>query len=848
MWTWTLVEQLRLDLRYALRMMRTDRVLTALAIVTLALGIGANTAIFSVINTLMLRPLPVRAPHELVQMFSTLPGDPMRVAGFPWRFYERFRDHNSVFADLIGTTTSRFAVSREGLDAERVEGAHVTGNLFSALGVTPAAGRLIGPQDDRLGDAGAAVAVLSWSCWQSRFNLDPAIVGKSLTIDGVPVTVIGVAPRGFFGLAVGLKPDVWLPAAAAPMLQAAAAAANANASASARAGANASGNRQPAALDRLTLGLMGRLKPGVSLAQAQAEISVLNQWRVEELAKASTNPTIRQSTLVVAPAGQGLSVLQDLWGRALFTLMAVVCLVLFVACLNVAIMLLARSAARQREMAVRVSLGAGRWRLVRQVLTESLLMSGVASLLGLVVAYVGANALVRSLASGRPMPGLPERLAIDIPLDLHVLLFTAAAAALTGLLFGMAPAWSAFSSAPVSLLRHAGETKSRRLFGKSLVVAQVGLSVVLLSAAGLFVGHLSNLRDVELGLRRESTLLVTLEPAGAGYSRQQLTVLYRELLDRLDTIPGVRAATLSGISPVSGAGWSRLVDVEGFHEAAGDRRYVSLNAVAPKYFETYGTPLLAGRDFEVEDEGRPRVAIVNQAMARYYFGDGNPLGRHVTVDGEGGPYEIVGVAGNAKYSDPHEAVPRTLYLHAFQDGRIGSQFALRTSTAPAAVAADVRRVVTDVLKTVKVGKMTTLAEQVDASLVPERLLAALSGLFGALGALLAAIGLYGLLAYTVTRRAHEIGVRMALGATRGDVTRMVLNGALALVFAGLVAGVPLSILSKRLAMMLVEGVSAGSPFPIGAAAASMIIVGLLASYIPARRAARVEPRDALRHD
>jgi predicted permease len=715
---------------------------------------------------------------------------------------------------------------------------------------------LIGPQDDRLGDAGAAfggaaVAVVSWSYWQSRFDLDPAIVGKAITIDGVPVTVIGVAPRGFFGLAVGLKPDVWLPVAMAPVLEQARANASASASAGtgATASASAAGNPQTA-LDRLTLGVMGRLKPGVSLAQAQAEMSVLDRWRIEDLAKASTNPLIRQLKLIVAPAGEGFSVLQALWGRTLFLLMAVVCLVLIVACTSVAIMLLARSGVRQREMTVRVSLGASRWRLLRQVLTESLLMSFIASLLGLFIAYAGASALVHGLTSGRRLPGLPERLLVDVQIDLRVLLFTAGAAVLTGLLFGMAPAWSAFSSAPVSLLRHAGETRSRRLFGKSLVVAQVALSVVLLSAAGLFVGHLSNLRDLDLGFRRESTLLVTLEPQGAGYSRQQLTSLSHELLDRLATIPGVRLATLSAITPVSGAGWSRLVDVEGFHEAAADRRYVALNAVAPRYFETYGTPLVAGRDFRFDDEGRPRVAIVNQAMARYYFGDGNPLGRHVTVDGEGQsqPYEIVGVVGDAKYADPHEKAPRTLYLHAFQDGRIGSQFALRTDTAPAAIADDVRRAVGDVLKTVKVGKVTTLAEQVDASLVTERLLATLSGLFAALGALLAAIGLYGLLAYTVMRRTNEIGVRLALGATRGDVTRMVLNGALALLFAGLVAGVPLSMLGRRLAARMVEGVSTGSQFSIVLAAAAMIAVGLLAAYVPARRAARVEPRDALRHD
>jgi predicted permease len=827
MWVWILVEPLAHDLRYALRMLRSDRTLTTLAVVTLALGIGGTTAIFSLINPLMVRKLPVRAPDQLVELLSIFPGEPPRPGGFSWRAYEHYRDRNAVFSDLIGTSVSRFRVSGDGLDPDTVDGGHVTGNFFAALGVRPALGRLIGPQDDQ---PGAAVAVLSWPYWKSRFNLDPAVVGKRLTVDGVPVTVIGVTPREFFGLIVGLRPNVWLPAAAAPMIQQ----------------ASGRGNRQPG-LDRLSLGLMGRLKPGVSMSQARADMSVLDRWRVEELARASSNPLTRQLKIDVAPAGAGFSVLRDQWARPLFVLMAVVGLVLLIACINVATMLLARSAARQREMAVRVSLGAGRIRLVRQVFTESLLISSVAGLFGVLLAYAGASALVRILASGRSLPGLPEQLQIDVHPDLPVLLFTAGVSLLTGLAFGMAPAWSAFTSAPASLLRHAGETRSRRRFGKGLVVAQVVLSVVLLTAAGVFVGHLSNLRNVDLGFRRDAVLLATLEPEGGGYNRQQLTVLYRELLGRLQAIPGVRLATLSAVTPVSGAGWSRFVNVEGFREDAGERRYVSVNAVAPKYFETFGTPLVAGRDFQFEDEGRPPLAIINQAMAQYYFGSANPIGRHVTFDGEDRPYQVVGVAGNAKYGDLHEAAPRTIYLNAFQEGRIASQFALRTDVAPAAVAGEVRRAVRDVLKTVRVGKVTTLADQVNASIVPERLLATLSGLFGVLGSALAAIGLYGLLAYTVVRRTHEIGVRMALGATRDDVTRMVLKGALGLVCAGLAVGVPVAVVGTRLAGRSMN-LPVQSPFPITFAAAAMIAVALLAACVPARRAAGVEPREALRHD
>ena len=343
---------------------------------------------------------------------------------------------------------------------------------------------------------------------------------------------------------------------------------------------------------------------------------------------------------------------------------------------------------------------------------------------------------------------------------------------MTGVLFGLAPAWNAFASAPASSLREiggAGDTRSRRLFGKSLIVAQVALSVVLLSAAGLFVGHLSNLRNLDLGFDRHSVLLVTLNPQGSGYNRIQLSRLYRDLLQRLQAIPGVRSASLSGATPIEGAAASRFASVEGFQEKPEDRRYLMLNGVGPKYFETLGTPLIAGRDFQFEDAGRPRVTIVNQAMARHYFGGGSPIGKHVTFDGDDMPYEIVGIVGDAKYLDLHEAAPRTVYLNAFQDGFINSQFSLRTDVPPTAIAGEVRRAVSDVLKTVRVAKVTTLAEQVDASIVPERLIALLAGFFGVLGASLAAIGLYGLLAYTVARRTNEIGIRMSLGATERDV-------------------------------------------------------------------------------
>ena len=822
MWAWDSLEQLWQDTRYALRGMRRSPGFTVVAILSLALGIGANTAIFSLINTLMLRMLPVRAPERLVELLEKYPGEP-RGSYFSLPSYEHYRDDNHVFSGLIGVYGSHFNVRGAGLEPEIVPGECVTGNFFSVLGLKPAIGRLIGLEDDRVGAAGSAVAVLSWSYWKDRFNLDPAILGKRIFLNDVPLTVIGVTPPEFFGLQVGLRPDIWTPLAEEPAMH------------------------HPSQIGGGGLSLMGRLKPGVSIEQARAEMRVLFQWTIEERARNSKDPVVRQLRFEIEPAGAGFSRLRDQFAKPLLLLIVVVGLLLLIACTNIASLLLARGAARQHEIALRVSLGAGRFRLVRQVLTESLLLSGAGSLLGIFLAYFGAGALVRILTSGRQI----VHIEIPVRIDAHVLLFTAGVALLTGVLFGLAPALRAMATAPASSLREigrAGETRFRRLFGKSLVVAQVALSVVLLSAAGVFVRNLSNLENLDLGFRRDHVLLVTLDPAQGGYTGERLSIAYRELLARLEAIPGVRSATISGPGPLSGAGASRFVTVEGHPERPEDRRYISVSWVGPKYFETLGTPLLGGRDFNFRDGGGPRVAIVNEAMAHYYFGGGNPIGKYVMFDGDTKPYEIVGVAGDAKYYEIREAAPRTIYLDTFQSSSPSSTFALRTSIDPEAVTPAVRRAVYELLKTIPVAHVTTLSGQVDATIVPERLIALLSSLFGALGSLLAAIGIYGLLAYTVARRINEIGIRMALGATRSHVTRMVLGDALGMVCVGLAIGVPIAMWAKRVAASLIPDLPAKSAVPVAFGAVAMIALALLAAYAPARRAAHVDPMEALRHE
>ena len=817
MWGWSSLELLWQDARYALRGMRRSPAFTAVAVLSLALGMGANTAIFSLINALMLRMLPVRDPGQLVELLFKAPGQD-HFNAFGWRDYEHYRENNHVFSGLVASSDTPFAIRGDGLEPEIVRGGFVSPNYFSVLGVSPALGRLIGMEDGSASAPGN-IAVVSWAYWKSRLGSDPAVIGRQILDGDHPLTVVGVAPRGFVGLEPANPQDIWLPLT--PQ------------------------HPSYAATARYWLRLAARLKPGMSLKQARAEMAVLYRWTVEEEFKTSDDRSVRSWKIEVQPAGAGLSQLRDQFGKPALVLMAVVALLLLIACANMASLLLARGSARRREMAVRVSLGAGRWRLLRQGLTESVMLAAWGGLIGILLAYWGTGVLVRIMGSGR------QRVELQAHPDPAVLLFTAGIALLTGVLCGLAPAWQAYRAAPVSFLRASAagsETRGRRLFGKSLVVAQVAFSVVLLSAASLFIRHLSHLEHLDLGFRRDHVLLVQLNPSGSGYDRERLSRAYNELLARLEAIPGVRSATMCGFFPMAGVGGMRPATVEGYQAKPGERRYLSESWVAPKYFATFGIPLVMGRDFSFGDQGHARVAIVNQTLVRYFFGDRNPIGRHITFDGDSQPFEIVGVVGNAKSGDMREPALRFVYLNSFQLGTESSRFALRTSVDPEAVAGDVRRVVRGLLKTVAIENMKTLAAQVDGAIVPERLSAMMSGLFGALGALLAALGLYGLLAYTVARRIHELGIRVALGASRSDVTRMVVGEALGLSCAGLAVGVPIAYWGRRFAVSLIPELPVQGVIPLVFGAAVMVILAWLAAYLPARRATRVDPMEALRYE
>src|SRR5215467_5301810 len=619
-------------------MLRKSPGFSAVAVLTLALGIGASTAIFSLINGLILRTLPVKDPRQLVELLAHAPGDPEPGFNeFSWDAYRIMRDGDHVLSDLfIGSTMNFGPVRVDNLQPQTVFVGSVGGNFFQALGVQAAAGRLIGPDDVHVGYH-APVAVVSWSFWKSRFNLDPGIVGKKIVVgDDAPLTIIGVTHRGFYGLSEQSKQDIWWPISLDPSQG---------------------------------FPLLARLKPGVSVGQARAEMAVLFQTAMNA---PNAGPFTKGVQLRIKPAGNGVSTpLTQMLSAPLTVLMAMVGLLLLLACANLGGLLLARGASRQHEMTVRVCLGAGRGRLIRQTLTESLLLSITGSALGIFLAYFGSRGLVRIFASGRQIIEAPVHFESLSNPDWHVLFFTGAIAITTALLFGAAPAIRACRPIPAQPLQSApltGESRSQRLFSKGLVASQVAFSVVLLTSAALFVGYLLHLRSLNPGFRSDHLLLVTLDFTHSGHNAAQFPRLSQELVMRLDAIPGVTSATFSSVSPIEGPGAGASAFAEGYPD---NRHDVRLNDVAPGYFETYGTPLLTGRYFSAEDQGKPPVAIMNRAAARECFGSENPIGKrltlsHINLTKSQITYEVVGVVENAKYDDIREPAPPTIYPDLLQ--------------------------------------------------------------------------------------------------------------------------------------------------------------------------------------
>jgi len=518
-------------------------------------------------------------------------------------------------------------------------------------------------------------------------------------------------------------------------------------------------------------------------------------------------------------AAAGLSTHPGRFGKPVAIVISIAGLLLLLACVNLASMLLARGASRQREMSIRTGLGASRLRLIRQAITESLLLSIIGASLGFGVSYLAVNALTTIMAGGR----LHERVVLNLKPDADSLLFTATVAIVSGLLFGLAPALLTKPSRRI------------RKLGYALVVAQVAIAVVLLGAAALYTGYVADLRSLNLGFNRENVILMQLD-GSRGHEKPRAV----ELIRRHESVPGVRSASISGMSPIQGAGASRMVLADGFTEDPDARRYTSLNSVTPRYFESLGIPLLEGRDFRFNDEGRQRVAIVSQSFARHYFPNRGAIGGHVRFEGRTTVHEIIGVIGDAKYLEIKESPPRTMYMNTLQDRNIVSQYVIRTAIQPEAIVNEARRIAKEVTPDARIERVATLADQVDASVVPKRLITQLANLFGALGGLIAAIGIDSLLAYTVARRTNEIGLRMALGATRGNVLAMILRQALIITAAGVSLGSTVA--------LQIPGLPAKVGMPASIAAAAMLVITLAAAYVPARRASRIEPVQALRYE
>jgi predicted permease len=815
------------DLRYGARMLLKSKSLTVVAALSLALGIGANTAIFSLIDAVLLKMLPVERPEQLYFIQNVGPRNENGGAP-PYPCFERFREQNQSFSSLAAFTSRDPKVNIDG-QVEEVSGQYVSGNYFSLLGVNAILGRTFIPADDAVpgrGGQDGLVAVISYNYWTRRFGQSPEVIGKVIRIGNDPVTIIGVTPPEFYGLVPGREANISLPI-------------------------SMEGAQMLAERTSWWFQAVGRLKPDAQPEQARAELDTIFQSYMNETNFNAESRRDNFAWIALSQASKGLNSLRRQFSQPLQALMVIVAMVLLIACANVANLLLARATARRKEFAVRLALGASRFRLVRQMLTESLLLVSLGGLLGLLFARWGSAFLVSFFATGR------GRLFVNLPLDYRVLLFTAGVALITGLIFGLAPALQATRIDPNPALKESAGTsaRSRLRLGKSLVVAQVALSLVLLIGAGLFVRTLYNLKNTDAGFQSEGVLTMKVNPPETIYQGERLVNLWKDALARVERLPGVRSASLCALSPLDGGNRGVLVGVSGFTPRAEREKGIRLNQVSPDYFRTFGIALLQGRGFtDADHESAPKVALLNETAARFYFSDRSPIGEQINFfpnrPNATLSYQIVGVVRDSRYQNLREPDTRLVYLPVAQKvDRLGRlTLAVRAEGRPAdltnAISNEIRAIGSDILLT----NIATLNEQVDQSLLQERLVATLSLFFGLLALLLACIGLYGVMGYDVARRTHEIGIRMALGASANRVVRLVLRQTLLWVALGVALGLGAALATTRLVESLLFGLKPNDPLTIGMAALLLLAVAGVAGYLPARRAARVDPLIALRHD
>ena len=837
-----LVETLMQDVRYGLRMMRRSPGFTAVAVASLALGIGANTAIFSLINAVMLKMLPVKNPEQLVVLNWTArqlpdigyngntwgqPGGPISGSSISYPAFQQLRAGNQVLSDLFGFADIEQANVNVDGHAEIASGHLVSGNYFSALGVRTAVGRTFTDADDQPGAVPAAV--ISFRYWNRRFGMDPGVVGKVVAVNGAPAVIIGVTPREFFGLSPGDYPDIWLPISMQPRIK------------------PQWGGEKRSLLQvpgYWWVQSWGRLKPGVSQQQASAALNVMFRQSIRGVL--SSAPPEKTPSVELRPGAKGLDYLRSEFSQPLFIVMSVVGLVLLIACANVANLLLARSTARRKETAVRMAMGAGRLRLIRQLLTESILLATLGGVLGVALAFWGGDLLLR-LASPWETP-----LTLDIRPDAHILIFCAALSLLTGILFGLAPAVRATRLDASPVLKAglgSGPGHPRWLLGKALVAGQVSISLLLLIGASMFVRSLQKLNSIDVGFKRENLLLFGVDASLSGYKDDRLIGLYQRLQESVEALPGVKSVSLSRHSLI-GNGLSRSgMTIPGYEKRAGEEMLAYANLVGPGFFETMGIPILLGRGLTIRDnETAPRVVVINEALARRYFPNESAIGRRFSWHEK--DVEIVGIARNAKYNDLRQAEPPTIYDPYLQNvGGIGRMvFVMRTAGDPVLTIRGVRAAIAAVDRNLPLYSVRTQVQQIDSALFQERLFAELTTCFGGLALLLASIGLYGVMSYTVARRTGEIGIRMALGAAKSDIARMVFREVLALVAIGLGVGLPAALVCTRLIGNQFYGVSLSDPVSIAVAIGVLALVASLAGYLPARRAARIDPMAALRQE
>jgi predicted permease len=840
------------DIRYGLRQFRKAPGFTITAVLTLALGIGATTAIFTLIHAVLLKSLPVTRPEDLIRVGNEENccingGMQDNWSLFSFDQYKLFRDNNPEFQQLAAFQAGRdqISVRRQGSSqpAESFISEFVSGNAFDALGIQAYAGRLLQPSDDQKG--AAPVAVMSFRTWQQKYGQDPSIVGASFMINGFPYTLIGIAPPGFYGDRLADNPpSFWLPLSSEPQI-----------------------DGVMAVLDRPDLdwlNLLGRIRPNTNLKQLEARMQVqLRQWMLSPQSKVRQNDRslIPKQTLHLSPGGGGVQTMRDQYKDGLRLLMWISSFVLLIACANLANLMLARAATRRQQTSVRSALGAPRTRLIRQALTESVVLAVLGGLAGLAVAYGGSRLILhlafqKSFVPIDPAPSLP------------VLGFAFAVSLLTGVLFGVAPAWMMVHASPIDALRGTNRTTAQgsTMAQKSLVVLQAAISLVLLCAAGLLTQSLRNMQNQHFGFETQNRYILHIDPQMAGYKPEQMDAFYRELHDLLAAIPGVKSVAYSLYSPMEGNNWGTGVFLEGQAPpppGSNDNNTSWVRASAD-YFATIGTRIIQGRGLTLADtESSQPVAVVNKTFAKKFFKDGNAIGKHFGIDGpeHTGTFEIVGVTEDTQYWGPTEKIRPMFFLSAHQwvkytDADMNmfekvshsklDSVEIQTAGFVPGLEAQVRRAIAQVNPDLTVIDFNSFADQVMGNFNQQAMIARLTSLFGLVALALASIGLYGVTAYSVERRTSEIGIRMALGADRLAVLKLVLRGAFLQVIIGLAIGLPATILGGQALSSLLFGIRPYDPAVLLITTVILLGSAFLAAVIPARRAASTEPMQALR--